>query len=125
MTEREQFLSDIIVCAIEGGIGYWSTTLHYCAEGRMVVQGWPAVAEPRTETTWAIVEDIDTGQVFTITPSVIEQGIARILNSEVSYPPFAVDALDLADASNDAGLIDATTADDIVQAALLGAIVYG
>jgi hypothetical protein len=128
MTDREQFLSDIIVTAIEGGIGYWSTTFYYRAEGRVIVGDFgkgPADCYSRTCAIVVVSEDGEDGQEYIITSSVIEQGIARLLNGSVSYSWDVKDNLAVADIENDAGMLDADDADAIVQAALLGAIVYG
>lgn len=122
---RTEFLSDIIITAIEGGIGYWSQVLYYRAEGRLIVGAPPLHADPR-ETVAVIVDNADERpeQEYTITPSIIEQGIARLSNGEVSYPDDARGRLIVADCDNWAGDIDADVADDIVQAGLLGELRY-
>lgn len=134
MTEREQFLSDIITTALEGGIGYWSVADHYQwvddAGVHVCVRGmhdsdcvrYGALAVVR------VLRDDDEGyedEQRWITTATIAEGIQRLLDGTVSYPVWAQDELVAAVHDNDAGMIDSDDADNIVQAALLGEIVYG
>lgn len=125
MNSRTEFLSDIIITAIEGGIGYWSSVEFYKAEERTIV---PLAADNvpplHSASTMAVIQDTVDGGVYEIVPSIIEQGIARLTNGEVSYPDDARGRLIVADCDNWAGDIDSDVADDIVQAGLLGELRY-
>jgi hypothetical protein len=112
-TEREQYLDDILTTAVEGGIGYWSFGRNYVwsDEG-------PASVEIKQDD-----EDDDTWH--TVDRSAIRKGITRLLSGDMKVHESYVTLLRKADRHNDAGDIDAEIADLIVQAAILGDIVYG
>lgn len=125
---REEFLADIITGAIEGGIGYWSQCSQYqwvdtMHERKLRV----SVGQPLLdEGTRATIEDIeDDGREYHITPSVIQNGLRKIVNGEVGLNSTLRGYILYADKENDAGEIDADCADAIVQAGLFGEVRYG
>jgi hypothetical protein len=112
-TEREQYLDDITITAVEGGIGYWSLGRNYV---------WSDEGPTSVEIR---VEDEEDDTWHTVDRSAIRKGITRLLSGDMKVHESYVDVLRKADRHNDAGDIDATMADLIVQAAVLGEIVYG
>lgn len=110
--EREQFLADVITGAVEGGTGYWAQVSGY---------HW---SDDEPATTRVTLHDMDDGKVYPVTIDTVEQGIERIKD-----PAFEIGSLRgvilAADVTLDAGEIDADAADAIVQAGVLGEIVYG
>lgn len=119
---RRQFLTDILITAVEGGINYWSAVSKYDPNnGTVRIHEYhPDAGE--TDTNGYAVEgvlvDVDT----------IARGIG-VLRDKSRFP-FAHDGywrqFWVADRTNgEDGDYDAGTADCIVQAALFGDIVYG
>ena len=121
-TEREQFLDDIICTAVEGGIGYWSQVSSY---------HWG----DEKETTVRVHELDSSGSVdasraagIPITRNKIEEAITKIaeMNTPIEYlHPRVRGEIFTASLENEAGDIDATLADIIVQVAIFGKVVYG
>jgi hypothetical protein len=111
-SERAQFLDDVLITALEGGIGYWALALRYNPDS-------PATAIIRD------VDEYDSGQ-WAITRVVIRNGLNALTHSQnvIKAGP-RQDRIKLANLANDAGIIDAGDADVIVQAGLFGEIVYG
>lgn len=112
-TEREEYLDNILTAAVEGGIGYWSIGRNYVWS-----DDGPASVEIR-------IEDEDDDVWHTVDRSAIRKGIAAVLSGRMNVHESYIDTLRAADRHNDAGDIDAELADIIVQAAVLGEIVYG
>lgn len=121
MTDREQFLSDVIVTAVEGGIGYWSTCLQYQWESNVVVTDF----QQHGGGTRATISPEDTDAIHTITPDTIEKGIVRIISGEAALNERTRRIIAVANRDNDASYIDSDAADAIVQAGLFGKLVYG
>lgn len=121
MSERDQFLFDVFVTALEGGINYWSETNDYHI--------WSDEA--------ATVEDLDgfyanvtnvvdyTGEPVRIDASVVRRGLRAIGNGNVRIADSYRTRIGRANRANDAGEIDALDADAIVQAGLFGEVRYG
>lgn len=111
-TEREQYLDDIIIAAVEGGIGYWSIGRGYkwSEDGPTTVE----IMEEEEGSTWHLVDR-----------SAIRKGIGLVLSGDMKVHESYADTLRRAERHNDAGEIDAELADIIVQAAILGDVVYG
>lgn len=127
----DEFLSDVFITALEGGINYWAWVDEYQHSG---------------DTPHAnIMDGEDDAKPYTVTPHTVLLGIAAILSARAPYyNPNAPDPAQrtqcgdmkyltkgLADTvrsaviEQDAGEIDASAADCIVQAALFGEIRYG
>jgi hypothetical protein len=126
--ERIEFLADILVTAVEGGTDYWSEIKDYVS---------PAEDARRMYTRVSIREMFESGETETIwydvTIESIARGIARILDRD---NPVKVEGggtihndyikmIAGANHINDACDIDASLADLIMQAAVLGVIRYG
>jgi hypothetical protein len=129
MNERDTFLSDIIITAIEGGIGYWSRTLQYQYRDDDCDRVSVVVGDPSLEQdTRAIILDHEDGSpvaaVHTITPETIRVGIERICQETVRLSPWTVQRIREAAADLDAGMLDADDADYIIQAGLFGDLRY-
>jgi hypothetical protein len=120
----DQFCSDIMCTALEGGIGYWAQAdkivqsdeedcmLHY------VSCKLAALNDDETDFDWS--------NPYTLDFNAIRRGVERVL-----HPDFSVRSdirgwilADLCDQER-GGMIDSEAADVIVQAALFGEIVYG
>jgi hypothetical protein len=119
MTDREQMLSDVITCAVEGGTGYWAQVERY---------KWQDVP-----TAYAVLRESpgdeaerQTELPIVLTTATVENAMFRIAHD----PAFAVNSeirkcVVYALATNDAGDIDADGADVIAQCIAFGDIVYG
>ncbi|WP_055476468.1 hypothetical protein [Gordonia sp. HS-NH1] len=107
---RTQFLTDIYVCALEGGIGYWSRCIEY---------RW-------STTQRAVIEDLED-VVHEITLDTIARGINAVADGSVavSDSDYLRNLIRAASRSNDAGDVDAITADVIAQAGIYGEVIYG
>lgn len=115
-TERTWFLNDVIVAAVEHGIGYWADVTDYrWAEDEFNnITYASAQVKPEEKEDWC-----------ELTLDVVERGIETILSGTVKTNPQLFKDIALGSVQNDAGKIDAEGADCIVQVALLGQIVYG
>lgn len=128
-TERQRFLGDIITGAVEGGTGYWAQVSQYQYEmdGEISVSvGKREGDEPRA--TLHVMLDDESGYEEdgkALTFQVVEAGIALIVDGKVGVNTMLRRAIMHASIDSDAGQIDAEGADVIVQAGLLGSIVYG
>lgn len=121
--EREQFLADIIITAVEGGTGYWAAVSGYV---------WCDAEEgERAANTKATLHELDDatgafdGDTHDLTIETVAAGIGKIKRGEVGVRADLLEAIKRGDAENDAGDIDADCADVIVQAGLFGEVVYG
>jgi hypothetical protein len=126
---HNQFLFDIFVTALEGGIGYWSR----CSKYRI----WT----PNTRTSRGDeVADlanfhavIHTGSCapegkgeHRIDRSTVTRAFSRMRSGDVKHLPAEVRKRYVrAYREHDAGDIDAGAADNIVQIGLFGEVVYG
>lgn len=112
---KEQFLKDVLTTAVEGGINYWAACSEIVrAEDLSVVQ---------VELTPA--EGPDDFKKATVTIDTVALGIQRVLSYGFKVSPGIVKDIMEALHTDDAGCIDAMDADVIIQAGLLGEIVYG
>jgi hypothetical protein len=114
--EREQFLSDVVTIALEGGINYWADYRNYrnyqWGEGPTSVE----------------IKDMECGMPSpwrNISHASIERGIKAIASGKVRFSAEIMGWILAGSALDDAGEIDATAADCIIQAAMFGEIVYG
>lgn len=114
--EREEFLSDILITAVEGGTGYWAQVSNY--NHTPAANAHVTLHEYHEEDDEGIIPqhlvDLDT----------IEKGLDLYLS-------FLKDRVDAtwreymaANLQNDAGDFDAEDADVIVQFAIFGEIKY-
>lgn len=123
-TDRDEFIADIIVTAVEGGTGYWACVSEYRHEC------------PNADVYAVLHENDEDGEIENDRYSakalrLDRQSVAHALHRIESHE--SIQYLDgnvrdhLRDASrkNDATNIDAGDADIIAQLAVLGEIVYG
>ena len=136
--ERSEFLDSIIITFVEGNPHSWFRTRNYDCAGWLDDSGRPVTAEVSIMWTGAgdppetceEVPSMFSDETITFTPFVtldrdlIAKGIRVIREAALCAPQVRAEILG-ADAINDAGMIDVNLADCIVQAALLGDIIYG
>jgi hypothetical protein len=118
-TERNRFLQDVFITAIEGGINYWADIYTY----RWSTEPWEAT-----------IRELGEPEILTINRAVINKGlrlISRAVPDEeggtsIKYLS-ARAAADIREAlrERDAGNIDAGLADTIVQVGLFGQVMFG
>ena len=109
LTEREEFLSDILDTAISSIVYYWATVVSYNHE-----EG----CKPS-----AIIEnpEDDEPEFYHVDLDLIDEGLQI---AKEKYSHFS-DILNEAEGNLDAGDIDAEIADVIFQCAIFNEIVYG
>lgn len=140
----QRFYSDIIVTAVEGGIGYWSRAYDYTYSDETptktkailvdVEEAMEALDAVQTHwnTEWLDkphhegdprLKDI----TYTLRIQLIHRAFSKIFSQdEIKYAPKEWrDRMHLAYLAQDAGDIDAGDADMIVQIAIFGEVVYG
>lgn len=120
--ERTQFLTDVLVTAVEGGIGYWSFGEDYKYAGPAESRGFTILelAEDEGDVDLPVRIDLDT----------IDQGLRRIMAGDVAIN---VEYRVIVGAASFAGTIcpegcadvDSLVADCIVQVGLFGEVRYG
>lgn len=117
----DQFLADILITAIEGGIGYWSEAVTYTwTEGPEHVRAEIIV----TETDESETDDRLKGHK-TINTQTILNGISTLLNGGVKINKEIMGYILSGVRESDAGYIDSDGADAIVQAGLFHEIIFG
>lgn len=133
--ERERFLTDVLITAVEGGIGYWSRVVRgsyrwdedeYAFADRGVTIAVDTDEVDVAELTDGVnAEPTDDGLTLVRVPAVkMATGIGRIkdgglVNAEMTTRVAGASAL------NDAGELDAADADAIFQAAIFGRVIFG
>lgn len=117
---REQFLKDILITAVEGGINYWSAVSDYDPDnGTVKVHEF----EPDTGETDGNGYAVE-GMVVDL--DVIAKGIGVLDKKGENWKSGYWAEFWRANRTNgEQGDYDAGTADCIVQAALFGEVVYG
>lgn len=119
--ERTQFLTDVLVTAVEGGIGYWSRGEDYRYSGEPAGRG---------VTITSVVEDDD----FTptrVTLDTLATAVNKIVRGDdtgsVRLRPIVAAASWANSICPDSGPedIDGEWADQIFQVALFGKVVHG
>ena len=129
--ERQEFLSTIIITAVEGGINYWAYVDDY-------VPDTPAHAVIIDREAANDDPDVDRHSDL-LTISKVEDAVRKITQAVVCggdlpkyFPEYQAKALVIASMANDtcpdspgAYDIDADFADNIAQVALFGKVVYG
>lgn len=112
LTARQQFLNDVLITAVEGGINYWAEVSDY-DHGDDV-----RVASVR-------ILDLEDGREYRLTAKMLANPIMQIINGPVQVRDDIRIAIFDGERLLDAAEIDAECADVIVQVALFGRIVYG
>lgn len=131
--ERTEFLRDIIICAVEGGVNEWACVSQYQyahEDGSLsVVVGQKVEGIDETRATIHQLNDYETDykmdESLEVTLDVVATGLGRLRRGEVGMNSRMLAAIKEADAENDAGQIDAYDASAIVQAGLFGELTYG
>lgn len=128
-SEREEFLADIITTAIEGGIGYWSqcSQYQYVYDGEVRVHVGRRVGDGTRAVVHVVNEDESGYQEdgLTIDVETIERGLKLLREGDCGVADRIRKCILLADHTNDAGYLDSDDADVVVQAGLLGEVIYG
>lgn len=116
--ERNEFLTDILCCAVEGGTGYWAAASNY---------RWDCPPDQAGVTLHELNDDETAfdGTEHKVTLDTIETGIQRVIDGHVRLSPTMLGWIVDGNNENYAGMIDSDCADCIVQAALFGKLVYG
>jgi hypothetical protein len=137
--ERIEFLTDILITAVEGGIGYWSLAEGY----RVDPVRWP-YAE-RGVTLYIPAHEVDASDyrlpighglidswneeipAYTVRVDLdaIAAGIGLITRGETGVHKDYIGDIFTASMTNDSGDLDANAADLIVQAAVFGKVIFG
>lgn len=113
-TVDDEFLKDVLVTAVEGGINDWARIKRVHPHG-----------EDYTSAEIAPAYESDEFNPCTIDLGTIITGIERALEPSAPLNSDILGDILRAVLSNDAGHIDATDADAIVQLAVHGELVYG
>lgn len=114
ITPRDEFLTDVLITAVEGGIGHWADDItDYCYDDDAGRRG-------------ATISCYDDASIegFRLTLGLIENGIKLIADPALQIASDYRREIAQASTDNDAGDIDAGLADCIVQAAVFGSIAY-
>ena len=117
--ERTDFLANVLVTAIESGIGYWAEVKDY----KWSENGDHNMVDARAKVRGDSKSGAERDFWHDVTLDTIEEGIAVLkqMDWNRSHKAFLL----LADNENEAGDIDSEIADCIVQAALYGVLKYG
>lgn len=119
---RTEFLNDVLVAALEGGIDYWADISSY---------QFPSEEHWQTKSVSALVRESEgddgaPGRWRNVTISTAAEGINLIMKrADIQVAPGVRKAIAGASVTNDAGDVDADLADVIIQVALLGEVRYG
>jgi hypothetical protein len=127
---RQEFLFDVFVTALEGGINYWATVEEYHWRLPGVAEDAPCGADEDRTGFYAVITEQETGKTYRIDASVIRRGINQLAKGACTFggQPLSDAARTFyakANAANEAGMLDADTADNVVQSGLFADIVYG
>jgi hypothetical protein len=113
---RQMFLSDIIIGAVEGGTGYWAQASEY---------HW---SDEHPETTTVKLHDMEEDdQEYVLTTADVEKALTVIAGprQDVGMSQSLRNLITQCSSENDASNIDANGADCIAQVACFGSVVYG
>lgn len=118
MNARENMLSDIIICAVEGGTGYWATADRYRHDANTYT--------PDAVPASVLLEEMEGDARIELNVVAVENAMFRIAHDFAFEVNKAIrKAVIYALITNDAAEIDSDDADVIAQAACFGKIVYG
>lgn len=134
--ERAEFLSDIIVAAVEGGTGYWAQVSQYQvasyspvkADARPIVGTMRPPIGTDTRAVLHPLKDDDSGyerEGKVVDLDVVAKGVGLVTRRKVTLNLALKAAIHEASIENNAGYIDADAADVIVQLGLYGQVVFG
>lgn len=128
--ERETFLADVLVTAVEGGINYWTHTTNYHWYSPMLSGGTadPSPAGGGNAHVRLEVPEGPDGDPMTVdvTLDTIDKGLALLRSGEVEVSQYLQKAIVTSDQFNDfESAFDAIAADVVVQAGVFGKVVFG
>lgn len=124
--ERKKFLLDVMNTAAEGGIGYWSqlSAYHWSVDGKGDKED--------LDGFYMLVHEMDgdggyAGEGHRIDADAIARGLARFREywKGASRDHDAHKLIAADDTNGDKGDFDAGLADQVVQFAIFGEIIYG
>lgn len=115
--KRNEFLADVIVSAVEGGINYWAHVKNYVAE-------FKDMGYTRNYASVTVIED-ETGKEFHITMDKIDETVAQFNHPVKDLHDDCRKIVVAANILSDAADIDADAADWIFQVACFGKVIYG
>lgn len=114
----DEFLADILITAVEGGINYWAQVESYThSRGPEYTRAMLTPADGEAGGWPAKHVVLDTTVVLT--------GLQRVLGHKVGCGEEVMNWIVSGSLNDDAGEIDADAADVIVQAGIFGELVYG
>ena len=117
--ERNQFLCDVFITAIEGGINYWAEVESYGWYGRMTDGSFYA---------WVVEFEKDDAEAVRVDIDVIARGFARLpawlLRQGFAKDHYFWQAIEANRSNGEDGDFDSSVADIIVQLGLLGEVRY-
>lgn len=130
ITLTEEFLADVLCTAIEGGVDYWADISDIKKRTRTAdkVQDWDYVSARFTERepSAEAAENADGERKTKVVGyAELAEGIQRVLTPGFKVNDEIRGWLSSSAGSNDAGMVDVTVADVVIQAAMYGEIVYG
>jgi hypothetical protein len=126
LTERDEFIRDVAITAVEGGIGYWASCMRYRWSNKQ--EGDLDDMLPFPEITIVPAEDENDFMEQDITKETILLGLAQIADpnqKDIGLHDSYRKKIVAAEAFLDACDIDAELADYIVQIGLFGKVIYG
>lgn len=114
---RDEFYDDVLITAVEGGIGYWSLGKDYrwSDDGPTSVDVREDNGEVDEPGPWVHVDRASMVRAFSVLRSDADLSLADSIRKR----------LVAAWREADAGGLDASDADIVVQVAVLGDVVYG
>jgi hypothetical protein len=122
--ERVQFLKDVLITAVEGGINYWGAVADYDPDAGTVTVY--EMEEGEFDPGTGYVEYPDNYVPHKVTIETIAHGIAVLLEQRKGHDPKNYwHQFVIANRTNgEDGDYDAGQADDILQAGLFDTVVY-
>lgn len=124
----EDFYGAVITTAVEGGTNYWAMVeeYQYVYNGEVCIVVGP---QRRGGRTRAVLVDMEDGSTFTVTPDSMAQAFGLLASTKDQLPKYVTGAwarrMLAAYRERDAGEIDSSDADNLVQLACFGEVVYG
>ena len=113
--ERNEFLTDVLSTAVEGGIGYWANVHAYRWTPENPAERHATVRDHQTARGAEIRVDLDA----------LASAIRKIVAGEVNLADDYRRRIQLATRENDCGELDSLDCDAIFQVAALGDVIYG
>ena len=122
--ERIDFLANVIITAVEGGINYWTEYGDYqYTENKDGLTTDASVELREYQVVQGMLNEHRT--LHKVTLATIRKGIQKVQEPDFQINPVLLNFILAADRDNDGENIDSEAADCIVQAALFGELVYG